>query len=45
MKYLLQMLMQLVNAKSPSAEERYLAQSVDAYDFEIRVQSLERMRG
>jgi len=45
MNYLLQVLMHLINAKSPSAEERYLAKSVDAYDFEIRVQSLERMRG
>ncbi|MEI8155396.1 MAG: hypothetical protein WCH60_00915 [Burkholderiales bacterium] len=45
MKYLLQMVMRLVNAKSPSAEECYLAQSTDAYDFEIRVQSLERIRG
>lgn len=45
MKYWLQKVMQLFGARSPSADERYLARSVDANDFEIRLQALERMRG
>ena len=28
----------------PNADERYLAQSVDAHEFEIRIQALERSR-
>lgn len=45
MKCLMQMLMKLVREPSPPPAERYLAQSVDAHDFEIRVQALERDRG
>lgn len=45
MKCLLQLVMKLVNARSPGADERYLAQSVDACDFEIRIQALERNPG
>ena len=45
MKRLMRMLMKLVHRKnSPSADERYLAQSVDAHEFEIRIQALERSR-
>lgn len=45
MKYLIRMLMRLTNAQSRhSAEERYLAQSVDANEFEVRAQALERRR-
>ena len=45
MKRLMRVLMRLINReKSPSAEERYLAQSVDAQEFETRVQTLERSR-
>lgn len=44
MKNLLQMVVNWIFTKMPSAEERYLAQSVDAYDFEIRLQALERTR-
>ena len=45
MKILLQLTMNWLYARLPSKEERYLAQSVDACDFEIRAQSLERIRG
>jgi hypothetical protein len=44
MKYLLKMMMKLVKVRLPEANERYLAQSVDSSDFEIRVQALERSR-
>jgi len=45
MKYLISMLMRLTYPQSrPSAEERYLAQSVDASEFEVRAQALERRR-
>ena len=43
MKRLMQMLMRLIDrAHHASAEERYLAQSVDAHDFEVRIRALER---
>jgi hypothetical protein len=43
MQCLMQMLMRLVNREnSPNADERFLAQSVDAHVFEIRAQALER---
>lgn len=45
MKFLLQLKVKWLDVRSPSKEERYLAQSVDACDFEIRAQSLERIRG
>jgi len=44
MKRLLQFIEEWVNAKTATQQERYLAQSVDAYDFEVRVQTLERAR-
>jgi len=45
MKYLMRTLMRLINPQNrPSAEERYLAQSVDANEFEVRAQALERRR-
>ena len=44
MKYMLKLMMKLVNAGSPSEDERYLARSVDVYDLEIRLKSLERSR-
>ena len=45
MKHLMRMLMRLVNREgSPNADERYLAQSVDAHEFEVRIQALERSR-
>jgi hypothetical protein len=40
----MQMLMRLVCKSRPNRDERYLAQSVDAHDFEIRVQALDRSR-
>lgn len=43
MKRFIQMLVRLVNRERfPDADERYLAQSVDAHDFEIRLKALER---
>lgn len=33
-----------IKARSTDAHERYLAQSVDAHDFEVRAQALERAR-
>jgi len=44
MKRLLQFIVEWVNAKSENPQERYLAQSVDACDFELRAQTLERAR-
>lgn len=45
MKHLMRMLMRLVNREgSLNANERYLAQSVDAHEFEVRIQALERSR-
>jgi hypothetical protein len=45
MKRLMQMLRRLVSRESShNADERYLAQSVDAHEFEIRIQALERSR-
>ena len=43
MKYLIRMLTRWTGRESrPSADERYLAQSVDAQDFEVRLQALAR---
>ena len=43
MRRLMQMLIRLVNRKNcPDPDERYLAQSADAQDFEIRLKALER---
>jgi len=43
MTHLLLMLVKLVHrANIPSADERYLAQSVDAHDLEVRQRALER---
>jgi hypothetical protein len=43
MNRLLQILMTLINRKNgPGADERYLARSIDAHDFEVRLQALER---
>lgn len=39
------MMLKLVNAKAPNADERRLAQAVNAHGFEIRVQALEHNRG
>jgi hypothetical protein len=45
MNRLLQMLMTLIHRKNnPNADERYLARSADAHDFEVRLQALERSR-
>lgn len=44
MKRLLQLIEEWVNAKTAPPQERYLAQSADAYDFEVRAQALERAR-
>lgn len=45
MKYLIRMLMRWTYSQSrPSVEERYLAQSVDTNEFEVRAQALERRR-
>ncbi len=42
---MLQMLITLVNRKkSPGTDEGYLARSIDAQDFEVRLQALERRR-
>lgn len=43
MKYLIQMLMRWIDRDNmPTADERYLAQSVDAQEFEVRIQALVR---
>ena len=45
MKNLLQMLASLfARPRTPSIEEPYLAQSVDAQDFQVRLLALERAR-
>jgi hypothetical protein len=45
MNRLLQVLMKPISRKySVNADERYLAQSVDAQAFEVRLQALERSR-
>jgi hypothetical protein len=45
MHQLLKMLTKLIHRKNrPSADERYLAQSLDIYEFEVRLQALERSR-
>jgi len=45
MKRLLELLMRVIGTRPPNADERFLAQSVDAHDFETRAQVLERRRG
>jgi len=43
MKYVMHVLMRWIDRViGPSADERYLAQSVDAKDFEVRIRALER---
>ena len=45
MNNLLQMLASLfARPRAPSIEEQYLAQSVDAQDFQVRLLALERAR-
>lgn len=45
MKTLLQMIASLLSCReTPSQEERYLAQAVDAQDLEVRLLALERAR-
>lgn len=45
MKTLLQAIASLLTRlRTPSIEEQYLAQAIDAYDFEVRLQALERAR-
>ena len=45
MKNLLQMLASLfARQRSPSIDEQYLAQAVDAQDFQVRLLALERAR-
>jgi hypothetical protein len=45
MKNLLQALASLfIRQRTPSIEEQYLAQAIDANDFEFRLQALERAR-
>lgn len=45
MNRLIRMLMRLIHRQSTTnAVERYLARSVDAHDFEVRAQALERCR-
>lgn len=45
MKNLLQALASLfIRHRAPSIEEQYLAQAIDANDFEVRLQALERAR-
>ena len=45
MKYLLQALASLfTRQRTPSIEEQYLAQAIDANDFEVRLQAIERAR-
>jgi len=34
----------LTRQRTPSIEEQYLAQAIDANDFEVRLQALERAR-
>lgn len=43
MKYVMHVLMRWIDRViGPSADERYLAQSIDAKDFEVRIRALER---
>jgi hypothetical protein len=43
MKYLIHMLMRWIDRDNmPTADEHYLAQSVDSQEFEVRIQALER---
>ena len=45
MKTLLQAIASLLTRRrTPSIEEQYLAQAIDANDFEVRLQALERSR-
>jgi hypothetical protein len=45
MKTLLQVIASLLTRRrTPSIEEQYLAQAIDANDFEVRLQALERVR-
>lgn len=45
MKKLLQVLASLfTRLPAPSIEEQYLAQAIDAKDFEVRLQAIERGR-
>lgn len=44
MKYIRQLMIRWVHSRSPSEGERYLARSVDVYDLEIRLKTLERSR-
>lgn len=45
MKNLLQALARLfIPLRTPSIEEQYLAPTIDANDFEVRLQALERAR-
>lgn len=45
MKNLLQVLAGLfTRLRTPSIEEQYLAQAIDANDFEVRLQAIERGR-
>lgn len=45
MKTLLQAIASLLaRRRTPSIEEQYLAQAIDANDFEVRLQALERAR-
>lgn len=45
MKILLQAIASLLTRRhSPSIEEQYLGQAIDANDFEVRLQALERAR-
>ncbi len=45
MKTLLQAIASLLTRwRAPSTEEQYLAQAIDANDFEVRLQALERAR-
>ena len=45
MKNLLQALASLfIRQRKPSMHEQYLAQAIDASDFEVRLQALERAR-
>ena len=43
MKNLLEVFARLfTNLRAPSIEEQYLAQAIDANDFEVRLQAIER---
>lgn len=43
MKYLIHLLMRWIDRDDmPTADELYLAQSVDVREFEVRIQTLER---